>query len=65
VKTSNDDAISEKDAYELGRKAFEKGASSDNNPFPKDDHRCDQWAHGFMDAQKIRSDQHVPGHPSD
>ena len=63
MKAGNDDASSEHDAYELGRKAFVKGASSDNNPFPENDPRCDQWAHGFMDAQKIRSDQHVPGRP--
>ncbi|MBB3285312.1 MULTISPECIES: hypothetical protein [unclassified Rhizobium] len=61
---SNDDTISETEAYELGRKAFQKGASGDNNPFPEGDHRRDKWAHGFMDAQKILSDEHLPGRPS-
>ncbi|MGG6896160.1 MULTISPECIES: hypothetical protein [Rhizobium] len=65
MKTSNDHEISESDAYELGRKAFAKGACADNNPFPEGDPRRDEWTHGFMDAQKIPSDQHKPGHPLD
>ncbi len=64
MKIGSEDRNSEEDAYELGRRAFTKGASSDNNPLPQGDRRCDDWAHGFMDAQKIRSDQHRPGHPA-
>lgn len=30
MKTGDDDAISEKHAYEFGRKAFAKGVSSDS-----------------------------------
>lgn len=63
MKTGSDDRNSENHAYELGRRAFVKGACSDNNPFPQGDQRRDEWAHGFTDAQKIRSDQHRPGHP--
>ena len=63
MKTRNDDGLSESDAYELGRNAFADGASGGDNPFPEGDHHRDEWAHGFMDAQKIRSDRHRPGHP--
>ncbi|TXI00340.1 MAG: hypothetical protein E6Q76_18560 [Rhizobium sp.] len=62
MKTDSNDTTQE-DAYELGRKAFVKGGSGDNNPFAESDPRRDKWAQGFMDGQKIRSDQYLPGHP--
>jgi hypothetical protein len=54
---------SQEEAYELGRKAYVKGASGDTNPFPADDPCHNDWAHGFLDGQKIRSDDCVPGRP--
>ncbi len=61
--TRPSNTVTEEEAYELGGKAFAKGASGDNNPFEEGDSCRDKWAQGFLDAQKIRSDQHLPGHP--
>jgi len=54
---------SQEEAYELGRKAYAKGASGEGNPFPANDPNHDDWAHGFLDGQKVRSDDSVPGQP--
>jgi hypothetical protein len=56
-------SASDEEAYELGRKAYAKGASGENNPFPANDPRRDDWAHGFLDGQKIRSNESMPGQP--
>jgi hypothetical protein len=52
-------STSEEEAYELGRKAYVKGACGEDNPFPASDPRHD----GFLDAQKILSNDGLPGQP--
>ncbi len=56
----SDKTQSEAAAYELGRQAFAKGASSDTNPFQDDERLRDKWEQGFTDGQKIRSDDRRP-----
>jgi hypothetical protein len=63
MKSERNHSKSEKEAYELGRKAYIKGGSGAANPFPANDPQHDHWAHGFLDGQKIRSNDSRPGHP--
>jgi hypothetical protein len=41
-------------AYELGAKACAHGESVDVNPYLPDDAKFRQWAHAYLDYQKVR-----------
>ncbi len=52
-------------AYDAGASAFAKGRGHEANPHGCDTAECKTWEHGYLDRQKVRSDDRPPlGRPS-
>jgi hypothetical protein len=48
-------------AYERGAEAGKRETIADKNPYPEESSRAKAFEHGYLDAQKIRSDDKLTG----
>ncbi|WFU11503.1 Sf3a2-prov protein (plasmid) [Rhizobium sp. CB3090] len=47
-------------AYERGVEAGKKESKAEKNPYPEESSRAKAYEHGYLDGQKIRSDDKPP-----
>lgn len=50
----------EKGAYERGAQAGKREAADEKNPYREDSEEAKAYDHGYLDGQKIRSDDKPP-----
>jgi hypothetical protein len=56
IDTDDDEA-----AYARGAEAGKREDAADKNPYPEESSRAKAFEHGYLDAQKIRSNDKPPG----
>jgi hypothetical protein len=64
IDTAANDAGADDDdeaAYARGAEAGRREAGTEKNPYPEESSRAKAYEHGYLDAQKIRSDHKPPG----
>jgi hypothetical protein len=62
-ESAADDAGADDDdaaAYARGAEAGNREAEADKNPYPEESSRAKAFEHGYLDAQKVRSDDKPP-----
>jgi len=62
-ENAGNDAGAEDDdaaAYARGAEAGKREAAAEKNPYPEESSRAKAFEHGYLDAQKIRSDDKPP-----
>ncbi|MBM7047877.1 MULTISPECIES: Sf3a2-prov protein [Rhizobium] len=52
----------EKEAYERGAEAGKREEESEKNPYPEGSELAKAFEHGYLDGQKVRSNDKPPEH---